>query len=206
MKLKMLLPVLGLVASLSAEPKILALAGSTRKDSANKKLVKLAAEIARQKGATVTVIDLTDYPIPFYDGDLEETKGMPENAKKIKEMMAASDGVIIATPEYNGSLSAVLKNTLDWISRTESDRPALNAYKGKSFALMSASPGQRGGKSALEHLVFIIKRLGGNVAPTTVAVPDSYQAFDSTGRLKDAALQSQLEREIQEMIQATAKK
>src|SRR5262245_61507584 len=107
-----LMAMLVLAGPLAAETKILAFAGSTRKDSYNKKLVKEAAQIARKCGANVTVVDLKDYPIPLYDGDLEKDEGMPENAKRIRKMMIESDAILIASPEYNGSLPAVLKNVI----------------------------------------------------------------------------------------------
>lgn len=200
MKLKIVVALLSVMASLCAEPKILALAGSTRKGSFNQKLAKEAAEIARKKGATVTYIDLKDYPIPLYDGDLEAERGMPQKAKEIRDMMIASDGIIISTPEYNGSVSGTLKNTIDWLSRAEKGGFSLEAFKGKSFALMSASVSRRGGKAALDHLAYIIEHIEGKVVPTKVAVPDAHEAFDNDGNLKDPALKKSLEKEIQELM------
>src|SRR5262245_37351060 len=106
-------------AALHAEINILAFAGSTRQESVNKKLIAEAAFVARQLGANVTLIDLKDYPIPLYDGDLEAKKGMPSKAKKLRQLIEKHSIILIASPEYNGSLSAVLKNVIDWMSRTE---------------------------------------------------------------------------------------
>src|SRR5580692_8132341 len=118
-------------------PKILAFAGSTRKESFNKKLVKIAADAAKSAGAQVTYVDLRDLPMPLYDGDLEAEQGIPENAKKLKALMVAHDGFLISAPEYNSSITGVLKNTIDWTSR-----PSLaECYKGKVATLMSTSPG-----------------------------------------------------------------
>src|SRR6266446_5332539 len=98
-------------------PRILAFAGSTRAASFNKRLVRIAARGAEAAGAEVTVIDLRDLPLPLFDQDQEAAEGPPENAKRLKALMVASDGFLIASPEYNSSISAVLKNTIDWASR-----------------------------------------------------------------------------------------
>lgn len=205
MKFKIILALLALITSLSAEVKILAIPGSTRKNSYNKMLVKVAAEIAKEKGATVTVIDLKDYPIPLYDGDLEAEVGLPENAKILRQKMIESDGVIITTPEYNGSISGVLKNTIDWLSRMDG-KFSLDAFKDKPFALMSTSISKRGGQSALEHLAYIIEHLEGKVTPTMVAVPNAHSAFDEKGQLQDAAKVKELNKEIQELLRMAQKK
>src|SRR5688572_20474350 len=121
-------------------PHVLAFAGSTRSESFNKQLVRLAAEDARAAGAEVTVIDLRDLPLPLFDEDLETENGLPENAKKLKALLREHDGFLIASPEYNSSISSVLKNAIDWASRPESDdEPPLVAFRGKVAALMSAS-------------------------------------------------------------------
>jgi NAD(P)H-dependent FMN reductase len=127
-------------------PKILAFAGSTRIESFNKKLVKIAVEAARAAGAQVTYVDLRDIPMPLYDGDLETSQGLPENAKKFKAMVAGHDGLLISAPEYNSSITGVLKNTIDWASR-----PPDNPFSGKAASLMSASPGALGGASRSGH-------------------------------------------------------
>ncbi len=204
--MKYLITFLVILSSLSAEVKILAIAGSTRKGSYNQKLLAQAAEIARQKGATVTVINLKDYPIPLYDGDLEAEGGMPENARIIRAKMIESDGVILSTPEYNGAISGVLKNVIDWLSRAEKGGFSLEAFTDKPFALMSASVGKRGGQSALDNLTYIIEHVDGKVVPTKVAIPDAHMAFNEEGHLKDAAKMKELEKEIQELIRIAGKK
>ena len=128
------------------QPKITAFAGSLRTGSFNKKLLALAAAAARTAGAEVTTVDLRDLALPLFDQDLEAASGLPEGAKKFKALLRASDGLLIASPEYNSSLTAVLKNAIDWASRAESDdEPPLAAYRGKTAALCSASPGALGG-------------------------------------------------------------
>lgn len=185
-------------ANLSAEKKVLAFPGSTRDDSANKKLVVEAAKIARQIQANVTVIDLKEYPIPFYDEDLEIREGMPTKAKQFRQLMIQSDVILIASPEYNGSLSAVLKNAIDWASRGESGGSSREAFKGKTFVIMSASPGAGGGARGLVHLRTIIENIGGTVLSQQVVVPDAYNAFDDQGHLKD----EKVKREIEQLLRA----
>lgn len=189
-----------LTTALHAEVKVLALAGSTQKGSVNKKLVLEAAEMARQAGAEVTVINLEDYTSPFYDADLEKNEKMPANAKKLRDLMIQNQVVLIASPEYNGSLSAVLKNAIDWASRSEAGAPSREAFTGKKFVIMSASPGPGGGARGLSHLRSIIENVGGNVLQPQVTVPDAYNAFDESGHLKDAKIKTQLQEVINQVI------
>ena len=171
--------------------KIIAFAGSLRKDSLNRKLVKVAACGAQGFGAQVTVIDLKDYPMPLYDGDLEQANGLPENAKKLKKLMIESDGILISSPEYNSSISAVLKNTIDWISRSEGkDEPPLAALRGKVASVMSASPGAMGGLQSLTHIRSLLGNLGVLVLPNHIAVSKAHEAFNNDGSLKDEKLQN----------------
>lgn len=185
---------------LMAEMKVLAFSGSTRADSFNKKLVLESAEIARKMGATVTVIDLKDYPIPLYDADLETKQGMPSQAKRLRQLMVGSDAIIIASPEYNASISAVLKNVLDWTSRNDGNYSP-DAYEGKKFAIMSASPGKGGGARGLVHLRAIIEAIGGDVIQKQVSVPNANKAFDAKGKLESASLKQELQQEIQQLLQ-----
>ncbi len=173
--------------------KIIAFAGSLRKDSFNKKLIKVAASGAQGFGALVTVIDLKDYPMPIYDGDLEQVNGLPENAKKLKRLMIESDGFLISSPEYNSSISAVLKNTIDWISRPEGkDEPPLAALRGKVASVMSASPGAMGGLQSLAHIRAVLSNLGVLVLPNHIAVGKVHEAFNNDGTLKDETLQNSI--------------
>jgi chromate reductase len=183
----------------AAEVKVLAVSGSTREGSFNKKLAQQAAQIAKDLGATVTYIDLKDYQIPLYDEDLEK-KGMPEAAKAFRNKLLQSDVVIIASPEYNNSVSAVLKNAIDWSSRDEQGKPSRDAFKGKTFALISTSPGPTGGARHLPHLQAIIEDIGGTVVPTKVGVPNAYTAFTPEGTLKDPQQKAALEQEIKEAL------
>jgi NAD(P)H-dependent FMN reductase len=159
---------------------ILVFAGSTRTESYNKKLAQKAAEMARQSGAEVTLIDLKDYPMPFYDADLETKTGMPKNAKRLRDAMLASDAMIIASPEYNASIPAVLKNAIDWASRAPEGGSSQEAFKGKKIAIMSASPGRGGGARGLVHLRSILEDVGGEVVDLQVVIPRAFEqgAFD----------------------------
>lgn len=184
--------------NLSAEIEVLAFSGSTRADSVNQKLVSEAALLASQMGANVTLINLKDYPIPFYDADLEAEEGMPENAKELRKLMMRSHLILIASPDYNGSLTAVLKNAIDWASRKEGGGSSREAFKGKKFAIMSAAPGSGGGAKGLIHLRTIIENIGGTVIPQQVSVPNAYSTFDEEGRLNN----QKLEMELQQLIEA----
>ncbi len=166
--------------------KLIFISGSVRKDSMNKKLAKQAAEFAKELGAEAKFLDLKDYEMPFYDGDLEAESGLPENAKKLKAEFIEANGVFIASPEYNSSFSPLLKNALDWISRpSEKGEAGLIAYKGKVFALAAASPGGFGGLRGLVPLRMMLGNIGVHVLPDQVAIPQAHMAFDDTGKLKD---------------------
>ncbi|MBD2042795.1 NADPH-dependent FMN reductase [Microcoleus sp. FACHB-672] len=176
-------------------PKILAFAGSTRMDSYNKKLVKVAAQGARSAGAEVTYLDLRDFPMPLYDGDLEAQEGLPQNALKLKELMMAHQGFLIASPEYNSSFSAVLKNAIDWASRPASpDEPMLACFSDKVAAIMSASPGGLGGLRGLVSLRSLLGNIKVIVLPDQVAIPKIHEAFNADGTLKDLQQQASIEK------------
>lgn len=187
--------------SLYADVKVLAFAGSSREGSVNKKLVSEAANLARQMGAQVTLIDLKDYPMPFFNEDLEAKEAMPEKAKQFKQLVRQNSVIMIAAPEYNSSLTALLKNTLDWVSRKEDGGGDREAFKGKKFVIMSASPGGRGGARGLVHLRSILEAVGGTVIPQQVVVPDAYNAFDEQGHLKSPQLQT----ELKQLVEAALK-
>ncbi|MCC5637520.1 NAD(P)H-dependent oxidoreductase [Nostoc sp. CHAB 5844] len=175
-------------------PKILAFAGSTRTDSYNKKLVKIAAAGAEATGAQVTYIDLRELPLPLFDEDLEAQQGLPENARKLKDLLMAHQGLLIASPEYNSSLTAVLKNAIDWASRPLPNEPPLAAFTGKVAAIMSASPGGLGGLRGLVHLRAILGNIKVLVLPDQIAVSKAHEAFNSDGSLKDHKQQESIEK------------
>ena len=165
-------------------PRILAFGGSLRLDSYNQKLAAIAAQGAREAGADVTLVALRDFPMPVFDEDLEKASGMPEHAKRLKDLFLKHDGLILASPEYNSSITGALKNAIDWVSRAESDdEPSLSAYVGKSAILCAASPGALGGLRGLVHVRAILGNIGVTVLPDQVAVSKAYEAFAADGSL-----------------------
>ncbi|MBV9464095.1 MAG: NAD(P)H-dependent oxidoreductase [Verrucomicrobiae bacterium] len=166
--------------------RILAFAGSTRRDSYNKKLIAVGVEGAKKAGAEVTLIDLRDFPLPLYDGDLEQEKGLPPNAAKLRDLLKSHAGLLIASPEYNSSITGVLKNTIDWTTRSEEKEGTLDAYHGKVAGLLSASPGGLGGLRGLVHVRAILGNIGVLVIPEQSAVSSADEAFDENGALRDA--------------------
>jgi chromate reductase len=174
------------------KPRILAFAGSTRRDSYNKKLIKIAAEAARVTGGEVTLIDLVDYPLPIMDEDLEK-EGTPENALKLKKLFLENDGLLISCPEYNSSITPLLKNVIDWVSRPQPDEPSLAAYIDKVATLMSASPGGLGGLRGLVHVRDILENIGVVVLPDQRAVPRAFQVFDEAGNITEEGIRQGVE-------------
>ena len=173
-------------------PKILAFAGSTRSGSFNKKLVKVAIAGAKAAGAEVTYLDLRDLELPLYDGDLE-AKGLPAGARKLKDLMLAHDALLISSPEYNSSISGVLKNAIDWASRPVPGEKPLECFAGKVAALMSASPGHLGGLRGLVTVRSILGNIKVLVLPDQVAVSKADQAFGEDGSLKDEKQRASVE-------------
>jgi len=159
---------------------ILALSGSSRRGSLNQKLLDQAADGARAAGAEVTSIRLSDFELPIYDADWEAECGLPKGAQALKALLADSQGLLIATPEYNGGYTALLKNALDWMSRP-------NGFpSGKVAALISASPGLLGGVKSQLSLQIVLTKLGVHVIPDSFALGAAHQAFGAEGGLRDA--------------------
>ncbi len=178
-------------------PKIVAFAGSLRVGSYNKLAVKIAAEGARAAGADVTFIDLRDYPMPIFDEDLEKAQGMPANAQKFKDLLIASQGMLIASPEYNSSVSAALKNAIDWATRPGkkpdgSPEAPLAAFSHKVCGLVSASPGALGGLRGLVHARAILGNINVLVIPEQVAVQKAHEVFNPDGSIKDEKIGAML--------------
>lgn len=169
--------------------RILAFAGSTRAASLNKRLRAAASALAREAGFEVTELDLVDYPMPVYDGDLEARDGLPEGARRLKALMIEHPAFLIASPEYNSSVPGGLKNAIDWVSRADpGEKPGtLPAFRRKRVALLAASPGRLGGLRGLGHLREIFSNLGAVVVPGMVAVGGAAEAFTADGALKDPA-------------------
>jgi chromate reductase, NAD(P)H dehydrogenase (quinone) len=173
------------MAAMADKPKILAFAGTTRTDALNKKLIRVAAAAAREAGGDVTLIDLRDLPMPLYDGDLEASAGIPPNGMKFKELLLAHRGLLLSTGEYNSSITGVLKNAIDWASRSSPGEAELACFKDKVAGLVSASPGMLGGMRALVHVRQILGNIGVLVIPEQLALGRAHEAFEADGALKD---------------------
>ena len=182
-------------------PKVLVFAGSIRTGSFNARLAALATKELVLAGADVTRISLPDYPGPLYDGDLEAKSGPPENAIKLKKLMSIHQGVFIASPEYNASITPLLKNTIDWISRVrERGEPPLAAYKKRVFALGGASGGTYGAMRSLMALRQVLELgCGALVIPDQIAVSRASEAFDEMDNLKDERAANLLKRVVQRL-------
>ena len=174
-------------------PKILAFAGSTRAGSFNKKLAAIGAAGARAAGAEVTLVDLRDFPMPVYDGDLEAHDGIPPVAQTFKQLMLAHEGLLIASPEYNSSIPGGLKNALDWASRSAPNEAPLACFVGKTAVLMSASPGGLGGLRGLVHLRAMLANIHVLVLSEQMAIARAHEAFNPDGTLKEARQQQAIE-------------
>ena len=186
-------------------PKILAFAGSARRDSLNKKLARVAADAARAAGAEVTFIDLDDYPMPLYHGDLEEKEGLPEHCRHLKQLFAQHDALLLVSPENNVSVTALMKNTLDWVSRHDGDHGGLAPYKGKVAALLAASTGRLGGMRGLTHLRQILQNFNVLVLPGQFALPHAHEAFADDGSLKDPRQFAAIAALAQHLVSVTEK-
>lgn len=172
------------------KPRILVFGGSLRAESYNQKLANIAAAAATAAGAEVTFVALRDYRMPIFDEDLEAEEGMPENALKLKALFAENDGLIIASPEYNSGISAALKNAIDWVSRATSEgEPPLSVLKGKTAAILAASPGGYGGSRSLDQLRPLLENIAITVVEDQVTIAKAHEAFDADGHLVDTSQQ-----------------
>ncbi len=168
--------------------KIITFAGALRADSCNKKFAREAAHWLKELGAEVEFLDLKDFPVPVYDGDIETYSGIPEGTKALGAKIRVADAVVISTPEYNGSIPGVLKNVVDWLSREKEVSLA-----GKHLLLLAASPGAMGGIRALWHTRQPFEVIGMHVFPTMMSLPNAYQAFGTDGHLAEEKPRKQLQ-------------
>jgi NAD(P)H-dependent FMN reductase len=187
-------------------PKILVFPGSLRAKSYNVRLAALATKEFTLADADVTRISLADYPLPLYDADLVEKSGPPANAVKLKQLLAAHQGVFIASPEYNASLTPLLKNTIDWISVVrERGEPQLAVFQNRVFAIGGASPGRSG---AMQSCIALRQVLAAGcralVLGEQVNVPNAGDAFDEMDELKDKRLADQLKTVVRRLIEKAA--
>lgn len=185
-----------------SKAKILAFAGSARKGSWNHQLVEVAAVMARDAGAEVTVIRLADYSMPLFDQDWESENGMPESTKQLKGLFATHDGLLLACPEYNSSITPLLKNVIDWVSRpADENEGGLASYRGKTAGLIAASPGGFGGLRGLRHVREILSNIGVLVTPQQFALGSAHSAFDDQGQLSDSSKVEMLKKCVDQLVQ-----
>jgi len=186
------------------QPRIVVMAGSRRREALSRRVAEACALALRDAGAEVELVDLDDYPAPLYDGDLEAASGLPEAIVRLQRVLHASDGVLVVNPEYNGSLTPLLKNTLDWVSRVrvEGEEP-MTVFKTRVFALGSASPGGMGGLRGVNTVRSVLE-LGLNalVLPDQFAVPKAGDAFQDNGHLKNKDSQENFKKLIQKIARA----
>lgn len=171
--------------------RILAFAASLRTGSLNQKLIRLAAEFARQEGAEIDLAEFREFEMPLYDGDLEEKSGLPPGAVELKRRVERAEALMISTPEYNFSIPGTLKNAIDWVSRA---RPI--PWRGRSVYLMAASPSPMGGIRSLWQTRIPLEGCGALVFPDMFALALAHQAFDENGWLRDPKLAERLEKEV----------
>jgi chromate reductase len=166
---------------MTQRPKILAFAGSLRRHSFNRRVLRAAVAGAEAAGAEVTFVDLRDYPMPVYDPDEQEARGFDENALKFQRLVSRHDGLLIASPEHNGSVPASLKNVIEWASRRNDDYEGGRVFPGKVAALMAAAPNAFGGTRSLVHLRGVLTSVGVHVLPAEVVVPFVGDKFEGDG-------------------------
>ncbi len=186
-------------------PTLLAFAGSVRRDSFNARLARFAAREAEAAGARAVLLDLARYELPLYNGDLEAEAGLPPAAEALKALFLEHDGFLIASPEYNGSISPLLKNAIDWVSRPVAGQPPLVWFSGKAAGLMAASPGPLGGLRGLVHLRQILSNIGVLAVPAQHAVARAGEAFDADGGLAEEPHGAAVRRVVRETVRLAAR-
>lgn len=188
---------------MNQKPRILVFAGSAREASLNKKLARAAARVIDESGGEATFIDLRDFPMPIYEGDLEEREGMPAQARRLRELFVSHPAFLIVSPENNGTIPSLLKNAIDWLSRDVDGRSGLEPYRGKVVALMAASPGAFGGVVCLSHLRNSLAKLLAHVIPEQFPLPKADQAFAEDGSLTQAWQQKSVKTVVMSLIETT---
>ncbi|HXV14097.1 MAG TPA: NADPH-dependent FMN reductase [Candidatus Krumholzibacteria bacterium] len=191
---------------MTPSPRVVTLAASLREGSFNRRLVRIAADGLDAAGAVATRLDLRDYPLPLYDADLEKWDGLPRNALALKEVFAAHDAILFALPEYNGSVTPLFKNTIDWASRpTPGEKTGLAWARNKPCALVSASNGALGGLRGLYHARWVLQTCGLIVIPQQKALSRAATAFDANGDLVDTKERDAVYRVAAALVELTAK-
>ena len=166
----------------------------------NRKLLAAVVEAVRAVNGEVTLLDLNEYPLPLYHGDLEDAQGLPANAQKLIDLILGHDALLIASPEYNSQITPLLKNTIDWCTRADE-----NPLRGKVAAVVSASPGMFGGIRSLTLARQLLTHLGCFVIPAQCVLPHADKAFDPTGRLQDPRTQKAVVSVASELVSTATK-
>lgn len=177
--------------------------GSSRADSYNQKLANQLASDAGSHGAELTVVNLGEFELPIYNGDLESTDGLPVAAAELKKILQDQSGMIIACPEYNGFMTPMLINTIAWCTRSAEASVDLSAFAGKTVLIAGASPGPGGGGRAVSHLRTLLSGIGAIVFPQSLTIPSAYSAFDEQGLLKDEKMTDRAKRMVGQFVEFT---
>jgi chromate reductase, NAD(P)H dehydrogenase (quinone) len=181
--------------------KILVIPGSLRTGSHNARLAAAATAELAQAGVDVTRISLADFPLPIFDGDLQAKSGVPKHAVNLKRMMSAHQGVLIVTPEYNSSVPALVKNTIDWVSRVQDPHEARGqVFRDRAFAIAAASENRLGGTRALAALRLILSACQATVVANQLALSFATEAYDDMDRLKQPADIEALKAMVRQLI------
>lgn len=183
-----------------APVRILAFSGSARRESLNRRFLEVAVRALRGSGCEVTVADLNELSLPLYHGDLEDAQGLPANAVRLIELIGSHHGLLVASPEYNSMITPLLKNTIDWCSRADS-----NPFDGRVAAVISASPGALGGVRSLQMAQQLLLKLGCHVVPGQCFLPGAARGFDAEGRLVDNRVQKSAEELMAKLARACAR-
>jgi len=182
-----------------ATPRILAFAGSARRESLNRKFLAVAIQAAREAGCEVTLADLNELSLPLYHGDLEDKAGLPENAVKLIGLITSHQGLLVASPEYNSMITPLLKNTIDWCTRGDD-----NPFEGKSAAVISASPGTLGGVRSLVMAQGLLLKLGCHVVSGQCFLANAGKGFDAQGRLVDPRVEKHVRTLMEKLAKAAS--
>ncbi len=187
---------------MAASPAILAFAGSARKDSHNRKLVAVAARMAEELGADVTLLDMADYDAPLFNGDMADDDGLPETMQRLKAQMKASDGFLIATPEYNGFFPALIKNVFDWCTNIEEGEKIMEPTMGKRVGIIAAATGPLGGVRVIPRMRDLMAEYGVMSVPGFATLPFADQAFDGDGNLTNEKAEKQVRGVVKRLVEA----
>lgn len=184
---------------------LLVIAGSTRSGAFSKQLARAACQLAEAAGHAATFVDLRDHAMPLYDGDLEAAQGLPAAAVRLRGLLQQHQAVLVVTPEYNASIPAVLKNTLDWLSRPHAAEPGVSVWKHKVAAVMASSPGALGGLRGLVHLRQILMNLGALVISEQFALGAAATAFGPDGALLDGKQAASVQGVLTRLVDVAAR-